>query len=276
MDFVFHRIYRGPLKAVILDWAGTTVDYGCFAPAGVFVEVFKQQQVEITMAEARAPMGMHKRDHIRVITQMPRVAELWQLVHSRACNEADIETMFQAFIPLQLDVISSHAELIPEVLRAQATLRRRQLHIGTTTGYNNEMMDILTQSAKRQGYTPDHLVCASDVPQARPAPWMAVQSAMHLNAYPFEACIKIGDTPADIEEGLNAGMWSVGVVLSSNEMGLSLTEVQRGNKEEIGRRKQQARQRLLQAGAHYVIDTLAEVDGLLDTIEARVQRGEHP
>jgi phosphonoacetaldehyde hydrolase len=276
MDFVFRRTYRGPLKAVILDWAGTTVDYGCFAPAGVFVEVFKRQQVEITMAEARAPMGIHKRDHIRVVSQMPRVATTWQQVHNRPCTEADIETMFQAFIPLQLEVISSHAELIPEVRLAQATFQRRHLKIGTTTGYNNEMMDILTQAAKRQGYSPDHLVCATDVPNARPAPWMALLSAMHLNAYPLAACVKIGDTPADIEEGLNAGMWSVGVVLSSNEMGLTLQEVERGNKEDIARRKAHAEERLLRAGAHYVIDTLAEVDDLLDEIEARLHRGDQP
>lgn len=162
MDFVFRRCYRGPLKAVILDWAGTTVDYGCFAPAGVFVEVFKRQQIDITMAEARAPMGMHKRDHIRVVSQMPRVAQAWQQTHNRPCAEADVEAMFQAFIPLQLDVIANHADLIPEVRRAQATLRRRSLGIGTTTGYNNAMMDILMPAAKRQGYTPDHLVCATD------------------------------------------------------------------------------------------------------------------
>ena len=36
MDFVFKRSYRGPLKAAILDWAGTVVDFGCVAPAVVF------------------------------------------------------------------------------------------------------------------------------------------------------------------------------------------------------------------------------------------------
>ena len=70
MEFVFQRAFRGELKAVILDWAGTTVDFGCFAPAGVFVEVFKRKGVEITMDEARGPMGLHKKDHIRTVAKM--------------------------------------------------------------------------------------------------------------------------------------------------------------------------------------------------------------
>jgi len=33
MEFVYRRSCRGPVKLVILDWAGTTMDYGCYAPA---------------------------------------------------------------------------------------------------------------------------------------------------------------------------------------------------------------------------------------------------
>ena len=84
MDFLFHRVYRGPLKMVVLDWAGTTVDFGCFAPAGVFVRVFAEMGVEISMREAREPMGLHKRDHIRAISHMERVAAAWVEQHSRS------------------------------------------------------------------------------------------------------------------------------------------------------------------------------------------------
>ena len=57
MTFTYHRSYRGPIRSVILDWAGTTMDYGCMAPAVVFVEVYKRQQVPISMEEARASAG---------------------------------------------------------------------------------------------------------------------------------------------------------------------------------------------------------------------------
>ena len=74
MDFVFQRTYRGTLKAVLLDWAGTTMDYGCFAPAVVFMEVYKRKGVEISIEEARAPMGAHKKVHIRQISKDENVA----------------------------------------------------------------------------------------------------------------------------------------------------------------------------------------------------------
>jgi len=276
MDFAFSRSYRGALQAVIFDWAGTTVDYGCFAPAGVFVEVFKEKGVEISMDEARGPMGMHKRDHIRIVSQMDRVAQVWKEQHGRPCTEEDVEAMFEQFVPRQLEIISRHADLVPELLVAQAGLRRRKLKIGSTTGYNNEMMDILTVEARRRGYEPDNVVCATDVPAGRPAPWMALQNAMQLGVYPMEACVKVGDTVADIDEGLNAGMWSVGVLLSSNEMGMSLEQIRLGDPEQVEARKMRAKLRLLQAGAHYVIDTLTDLEWLLDEIEGRVRRGERP
>src|SRR2546422_9114032 len=95
MDFLFKRIYRGPLKAVLLDWAGTTLDYGCFAPAVVFMEVYKRKGVEITIDEAREPMGAHKKVHIRQISKDENVAKRWQQRHGRRPNEEDIEAMFQ-------------------------------------------------------------------------------------------------------------------------------------------------------------------------------------
>jgi phosphonoacetaldehyde hydrolase len=276
VDFLFRRSYRGALKMVVLDWAGTTVDFGCFAPAGVFSRVFAENGVEISMREAREPMGLHKRDHIRSITQMERVAAAWTAHHGRACTEADVEAMFERFVPLQLDVIADHAELIPEVPVAQAGFRRRQLKIGTTTGYNTQMMEMLAPRAKRQGYEPDFIVCASEVPAGRPAPWMALRNAEKLGVYPLEACVKIGDTPSDIAEGLNAGMWSVGVLLSSNELGMSQEEIRRCPAEELARRKDWARQRLLGAGAHFVIDTLGEVNSVFDEIEKLLKQGERP
>jgi phosphonoacetaldehyde hydrolase len=276
VDFLFRRSYRGALKMVVLDWAGTTVDFGCFAPAGVFARVFAENGVEISMREAREPMGLHKRDHIRAIAQMERVAAAWTAQHGRPCSEADIEAMFAHFVPLQLEVIADYAELIPEVPIAQAGFRRRQLKIGTTTGYNTQMMELLVPLAKRQGYEPDFVVCASEVPAGRPAPWMALRNAEKLGVYPLEACVKICDTPADIAEGLNAGMWSVGVVLSSNELGMSQAEIRRCPADELARRKDWARQRMSGAGAHFVIDTLAEVNVVFDEIEARLKQGERP
>lgn len=276
MNELYRKNYSGKLQAVIFDWAGTTVDYGCFAPTGVFVEVFKQKGVEITIAEARGPMGMHKRDHIRVISNYSRVAELWRNVHGTNCSEADIEDMFTSFIPMQLAIIEQHAEIIPELPYAVEQIRSMGMKIGSTTGYNNEMMKILTLAAAKQGYIPDSVVCATDVPAGRPAPWMAFKNAENLGIYPMQAILKIGDTISDIEEGINAGMWSVGVVNSSNEMGLTLQEINTMDKTELEKRRKKIREDYLEAGADYVIDSLSELKALIEKINMRLASGERP
>ena len=220
MDFVFQRSYRGPLKAILLDWAGTTMDYGCYAPAVVFIEVFKRKGVEISIEEARAPMGAHKKVHIRAISKIEVVAQRWEQVHGRRPDENDVEEMFQDFIPLQLACLADYADLIPGTLEAVADFRRRCLKIGSTTGYLNEMVEVLLEEARKRGYVPDSTVCAAQVPAGRPHPWMCLQNAMNLQIYPMEAFVKVGDTLPDIGEGLNAGMWTIGLARTGNEMGL--------------------------------------------------------
>ncbi|OGK84778.1 MAG: phosphonoacetaldehyde hydrolase [Candidatus Rokubacteria bacterium GWC2_70_16] len=276
MTFTYARRYRGKIQAVLLDWAGTTMDYGCMAPAVVFVEVFKRQGVPITMDEARAPMGAHKRVHIQKISQLDPVRQRWEAAHRRPPTEADIDRMFADFVPLQLACLSDYSTLIPGTLEAVGAMRRRGIKIGSTTGYLGEMMEINRKDAAKQGYEPDSTVCASDVPAGRPYPYMCLQNVINLQVSPVEACVKIDDTIPGIEEGLNAGMWSIGLAMSGNEIGLPLAEVQALDPGERERRRQRAYTRMYQGGAHYVVDSIAEVLPCLDDIEQRLARGERP
>jgi phosphonoacetaldehyde hydrolase len=276
MDFVFHRSYRGPLKAIILDWAGTTMDYGCFAPAVVFAEVYKRKGVPITIEQAREPMGAHKKVHIRMISQMASVQKMWEEVHGRRPAEEDVEAMFEDFVPLQLRCLADYADLIPGTIEAIADFRRRGLKIGSTTGYTTEMMEMLLAEAKKRGYEPDSSVCAAQVPQGRPQPWMCFQNAINLQTYPMEAFVKVGDTLPDILEGLNAGMWSIGLAKTGNEMGMTEQELNALPPDARKAKLARAYQRMYQTGAHYVVDTIADVVPLLDEINARLARGDRP
>lgn len=276
MEFVFRRSYRGPLKAVILDWAGTTIDYGSRAPAMIFVEVFKRQGVTISLEEARGPMGIAKRDHIREITQMKAVAQRWQAIHGQPPSEADVIAMYEDFVPLQLESLADYAELIPGTRAAITEFRLRGLKIGSNTGYNRAMTNILLAAARKQGYEPDSTVCAEEVPAGRPEPWMALQNAREMRVYPMEAIIKIDDTGPGIEEGLNAGMWTIGLVQTGNEIGLSEAEVKMLAPATLQALMAQGYQRLFQAGAHYVVDGIWETPRILDEITHRIKRGERP
>ncbi len=275
-EFSFTRRYRGPLKAALLDWAGTTLDYGCCAPAVVFIEVFKRQGVEIAMEEAREPMGAHKKVHIGKITQIPAVARRWQSVHGRPPNQQDVAAMFEQFIPLQIACLADYADLIPGCLEAVEAIRKRGMKIGSTTGYNLEMMAVLTEEAKRRGYEPDATVCAAEVPEGRPAPWMVLENAKRLGLYPMESMVKVDDTIPGIEEGLNAGMWTIGLAKTGNEIGLTEQEIEALPQVQYRRQIARAYQRMTRAGAHYVVDGIADVLDCLDDIETRLARGEKP
>ena len=268
--------YRGPLRAVILDMAGTIVDYGSCAPAGVFIEVFKRHGISISMAQARGPMGAHKRDHIAAIAALPEVAEAWRAAHSRDPADSDIEAMYQELIPLQLAALPAYSTLIPGTLQAAAEFRRRGLGVATTTGYNREMMDVVLREMRPQGFEPDAAVCVDDVPAGRPEPWMALEAAKRLRAYPPAACVKVGDTVPDVLEGLNAGMWTVALTRTGNALGLTQAESDALPPGELQARLERATTRLRSAGAHFVVESIANVPLVLDEITARLNGGGKP
>jgi len=275
-EFTYQRQYRGKIKAVLLDWAGTTLDYGCYAPAVVFIEVYKRQGVEITMAEAREPMGAHKKVHIRQISQNPAVAKRWEAVHGRPPCEEDVEKMFAEFVPLQIACLADYADLIPGTLETVAACRKRGIKIGSTTGYTTEMMEVLMKEAAERGYEPDSTVCAAQVPAGRPAPWMCLENAKLLGVYPMESCVKVDDTLPGIAEGLNCGMWTIGLAKTGNEIGLNEKEIADLPPDVYERMITRAYTRMTQAGAHYVVDEISQILPCLDDIERRLARGERP
>jgi phosphonoacetaldehyde hydrolase len=261
---------------VLFDWAGTTVDHGCLAPVASFMEVFRRRGVPITITEAREPMGTHKRTHIERICRMESVAERWRAVHGRPPTSADVDAMFEDFLPLQVSCLEQHAEPIDGCVATVEALRERGLKIGSTTGFTREMMDVLLPAAKRRGYAPDVTVTPTDVPAGRPFPFMCLKNVIDLEVSSVEACVKVDDTIVGIEEGLNAGMWTVAVTLTGNEIGLPREELQAMDplsREELATR---ARARMQKAGAHYVIDGIADLLPCLEDIESRMANGERP
>lgn len=276
MSYRFQRRYTGPVQAVVFDWAGTTVDFGCRAPVAAFLRLFEEESIRATVEEARRPMGAHKRDHIAAMLAMESIAAQWREINGANATHEDIERLYQKFIPLQADIVLEHGKLVPGLLGTMDMLADRDILVGSSTGYSRRIMEGLISLAADQGYHPESVVCADEVPEGRPAPWMAVTSAMHMNVYPLESCIKIGDTVADIEEGLNAGMWTIGLTLTGNEVGLSEEEADNMPEDQLDLLLLRASRKLMAAGAHYVLETLDGLDILIDEIEGRLEAGERP
>lgn len=276
MEVIIRRAYRGTIKSVVLDWAGTAVDYGSFAPTAVFLRLFERHGLTLRAEDARSGMGLMKRDHLRTILSRPAVASAWEAAHGAPPGEVDVQRLFDDFIPLQLAVLKDYADPIPGLLDVLADLRSRGIKIGSTTGYTRAMMEVLASEAAQRGYVPDAIVCPDEVPGGRPLPWMCYRNAMELGVYPMAAMVKVGDTLVDIEEGLNAGMWSIGISLTGNLVGLSEAEVGALPSQERARLNQDAAEQLARVGAHRVIDGIWDLLPALQEIETHLKNGEHP
>jgi phosphonoacetaldehyde hydrolase len=266
------------IDAVIFDWAGTVVDFGCFAPTQIFVDAFKSAyNFDLTLVEARRPMGLGKWEHIEALSQDKEVSTRWLAQFGRVMTKEDIDHIYATFIPLQCDRVQAHSALIPGVLELVTVLKQQSCKIGSTTGYPREVMDRLVQAAALQGYQPNSIVCTGDLASGgRPGPWMALISAIELKARAAWRCVKVDDTTPGIEEGMNAGMWTVGVTLSGSLCGItedSFITLSDQQKEAL---RAPATKVLKQAGAHFVIDTVADLLPVLQQIDSKIRSGQRP
>ncbi|MCG8637680.1 MAG: phosphonoacetaldehyde hydrolase [Desulfobacterales bacterium] len=274
--FIRNKRYTGPVQSLVLDWAGTAVDHGCLGPAAVFVDVFEERDVAVTIEQARRFMGLAKKDHIRGMCSIPEIAAAWEGAHGRRPDERDINALYDRTATLMVETIASHSDPIDGVTDTISEIRKMGIKIGSSTGYVKEMMDVLVPVAREKGYHPDAIVCSSDVPAGRPYPWMCLANAAMLETYPMEAMVKIGDTVADIEEGLNAGMWTVGITETGNEMGLTREEVAALDPADLDNRLTAIKHRFEETGVHYVLKRTADILPVLDEINLRLRSGELP
>lgn len=267
---------KNQIQAIIFDWAGTIVDFGCFAPTKVFIEVFKQKGIEVSIEQVRTPMGMHKREHIKTITEMDSIKKQWVNCYGSDCTENDIDELYKNFIPEQLKVIKEYSSFVPGLLDVVSEIKKDNILIGSTTGYNSEMMAIVLEESKKNGFVPDCVIDGSMVPLGRPAPFMIYKNLVELSVFPASNVIKVGDTVVDILEGINANVWSIGVISSSNEMGLTLEEFNSLKPEELKERRNSVIKKYNDAGAHFVIDSLEELPGLIKEINTFLSSGLKP
>lgn len=264
------------IKAIILDWAGTVVDHGSRAPMGAFVNAFAQFGVTISIADARGPMGMAKRDHIRMVGTSPAVAAAWRAKHGRDFDDAAIDAIFDVFEPMNIAAVEAHSALIPGARDALDWCKVRGIRIGSTTGYTRPIMERLMPLAAAQGFVPEVTICAGDLAAGRPAPLQIWSALSQMGIWPASSVIKLDDTPPGIGEARAAGCWAVGVALTGNNPGLSAEELAALAPAEREALRRSASEPLLRAGAHLVIETIAELPTLIDHIETRLATGEKP
>ena len=270
--------YKGKVQAVILDWSGTTADAYVVAPAVVFVEVFKRQKVEISMVEARGPMGLRKDLHIKALTEVDEIKERWKKIHGKYPEQSDVDRMFADFVPLQLDCLRKYTTLLPGVAEVTQRLQKQGIKIGSTTGFVRSMVDILEEDSAKQGYKPDASVAGDEVTNgARPSPHMVYKNLDMLNITPIQSVVKVDDTASGVGEAVNAGCWGIGVTRYSNYMNVDTPEDgKKLSEDEIKKRVAKTKDILKKAGAHYILESIADIEPVIEDINKRIARGERP
>ena len=258
------------IEAVIFDWAGTTIDYGCFAPLDVFIKVFRKRGIEVSLEEAREPMGLQKWQHIREMCNNERIANLWKESFGHFPTNQDVDDLYADFEPMLFSILPKYCDPIPGAVELIKRLKSDGIKIGSTTGYTADMMAVVAPKAKEHGYIPDSIVTSESVPTGRPFPWMCYKNAMNLGVYPMNHIIKVGDTISDIQEGINAGCWTVGVLKGSSSLGLKESQVQTLSPDVLAEKMNEIAEKFIEAGAHYVVDNIGEVDKLIPEINKQL------
>ena len=264
------------IEAVIFDWAGTTVDFGSRAPMGAFVKLFEAEGIEMTITQARIPMGIRKWDHINALLNLPEIQSQWQKIYGRPHNSSDVDRLLEIFVPMNKVSILECANLIPGVAELSSALRQRHIKIGATTGYTKELLDVLLPLAKEQGYEPEALSYSGDTPLGRPSAQMMYRCAEQLGLDNPLSFIKVDDTLPGIEEGKAFGCWTVGVAVSGNALGLSLDELNALPFTEAEKLRNEARLCMQSMQPDYVIDSVADLLPVIDQINRRLDVGEKP
>lgn len=267
---------------VMLDCSGTTMDRYVDAPAIVFVEVFRKYGLEITMPEARAPMGLRKDLHIKAITEITSVRERFTAKFGRAPDQSDVDKMFADFVPTQLALLrnGNYHELLPGVGEVVKEMQKAGIKIGVTTGFTRDMLDLLLAGAATQGFHPDANVAGDEVEMPRPTGYMVIKNLERMGVYnvlnAMRRTIKVDDTVSGAGEGAPL-CWRVAVSKWSNYVADSWDAVRRMSADELAAREQASKEKLVrESGAHYVIDDLRDLPAVVADVNRRLAAGENP
>jgi len=273
---VKHMQASSPVQLVVFDWAGTVIDFGSQAPMGAFVELFRRHGLDIGVAEARVPMGLPKWHHIQALGGQPRIARMWEEVHGRPFSDQDVDRLYEEFTPMNMASVRDHSQMIAGTLETVQWLGSRGIRIGSTTGYNREIMEVVMPLAARQGFVPEQVICAGDLPQSRPSPIGMQHAFAHFGVADPRRAVKVDDTVPGLLEGRNAGCWTVAVLASGNALGLSEAQWQAADAPTRSAWRAQALKELADGQADFHVDTVAELPGVIETIEAHLQRTLRP
>lgn len=261
------------IKAVFFDWAGTMVDFGSRAPVIAMQAVFDAAGVPVTEAEVRAHMGKAKREHVLAMFEDPDVQHRWLTAKGKQPGPLDADHLMIGLEPAMSEAAAKASTLIPGALDVFQALTASSIKVGSSTGYTPTMMTEVARRARAQGYEPATILCAGDTSEGRPAPSMLWQAMINLGVWPARACVAVDDAPVGIHAGRGAGMWTVGLAGSGNELGLDAEAYSALSEAERRTKLAKAAEAFVVASADVVIATVADLPSALSIIADAMAQG---
>ena len=129
------------------------------------------------------------------------------------------------------------------------------------------MMRVVVPAAEAAGYRPDCWFSSDSTGGiGRPYPYMVFRALEKLGVSSVRAAVKVGDTAADIREGRNAGLVTVGLIEGSSLMGLSQAEYEALPEDVRQREISRVRRAYADCGADHVLLNLSGLPALLDEL----------
>ncbi len=209
----------GKISMVMFDLSGTTIH----DDTGVRDCLHKAAQefgLKTTPEEILLHMGTNKIHLYQFLIARERGKEIDMKDFERIRDPETYEPAVEVFHRYEKIMIEHYRREVKEVPGTSDTFRWCHEHgikVATDTGFHREITDAIMEGV---GWVRDGLV---DLPVdvehipgeiGRPAPFMIFYAMTHLDVQSVHEVIKIGDTPADMLEGRNAGCRGVVGVLS--------------------------------------------------------------
>lgn len=278
----FNRCYTGSVRACIFDWSGTLIDKYSFAPVNALITTLKDYNIDPKVHDIRQSMGVKKDKHIQHILNIPDIKSQWLNNFDSPPSHEDINDIYKKFKHNQKNIITEYTELFPEAKQLFRELKRSrktsQIKIAGTTGFSSDITNIILNDIKKQGIFFDTWVSGDDVNYgSRPNPFMLYKCMENLNIPEIKSVIKIDDTVAGIQEGLNAGCWTVGVVKWSNHLNVeSIDDYMKLTLNEKFSIKNNCKEKFKQNGAHFVIDNIYDMRKVIKAVNEKLNNGIKP
>ena len=257
---------RRKIKAVVLDLSGTVVDRYALAPTYAVKNTFAHFGVDISISTARGPMGIAKDRHFNLLLDNDAVKKAWGHIYgSTPKAEMEGKMLFKRFHTEQLDCLEKYSTVLPKAVEAFEELRSLDVKISATTGFSRDIVNVLRPMMAEQGLEFDYIVAATDLEWgSRPFPHGLYECMRKLGVHDVDEVLKVDDSVPGIREGRAAKATTCGVSRYSSYMAIeSLFHESQIPFAAMNARHNESRRTLLDGGADYVVDSIANIPNLV-------------